>query len=304
MQTVRFDIIIPTYNNLTELKQCLASLGEMPHGDFKVWLCVDGSTDGTQDWFKSQSFPFPIRILEHADLKNHGRAATRNLALPFLEAPYSLFLDSDMVCRRELLQAHASVLDQGNTISIGTVSYQNTQGNLWVRYTSERGVAKFEGGAVVPFHYFITPNTAVPTHWLKEVEGFDTQISRYGGEDMELGYRLHLHAHPRFIFNNKAVAVTTQPKMLKDALPQLQEYGATGLRYITRKWPELSNIYWVNKCNSQHPTDRMFEWLTLPTFQKMAWWSLNWMPYGIQKILINYLVIAHIHTGYRTGKTP
>lgn len=296
-----FSIVIPTYNNLRELQACLAALAALPVQDFEVWVGVDGSTDGTWEWLQTTAFPFRCTALRHPGGANQGRAATRNLALPHLNGRYTLFLDSDMQAAPELLAAHQAVLERG-AISIGSVYYHNADDNLWVAYTSSRGVAKYPGGAEVPFHYFITPNTALPTAWLQAVEGFDPAISRYGGEDMELGYRLHRQFQPPFVFNDRAKVATTQPKQLHEALAQLREYGATGLVYITRKWPELSNIYWVSRCRSRRLKDRLFEALTRQPFRAMAHALLRISPRALQYQLISYLVISYVHEGYRTGK--
>jgi glycosyltransferase involved in cell wall biosynthesis len=296
-----FSIIIPTYNNLPELKACLGALALLAIRDFEVWVGVDGSTDGTWEWLNETDFGFPCKALQHPGGINQGRSATRNLALPYLRGRYTLFLDSDMLSSPDLLAAHQAVLDKG-AVSIGAVHYRNAEDNLWVAYTSSRGVAKYPGGAEVPFHYFITPNTALPTDWLQALEGFDPAISRYGGEDMELGYRIHRRFHPPYVFNRLAVVETTQPKQLADALHQLREYGATGLRYITRKWPELSTIYWVSRCHSRRWKDRMFEGLTRPPFRNMAQAMVRFSPRALQHMLISYLVISYVHEGYRTGK--
>jgi glycosyltransferase involved in cell wall biosynthesis len=296
-----FSIIIPTYNNLPELKACLGALALLGSRDFEVWVGVDGSKDGTWEWLNNTEFSFPCVALQHPGGINQGRSATRNLALPYLTGRYTLFLDSDMLSSPDLLSAHQAVLDK-NAVSIGAVHYCNAEDNLWVAYTSSRGVAKYPGGAEVPFHYFITPNTALPTAWLLALEGFDPAISRYGGEDMELGYRIHRRFQPAFVFNNKAVVETTQPKRLTEALHQLREYGATGLGYITRKWPELSTIYWVSRCHSRRLKDRIFEGLTRPPFRNIAQALLKISPRALQHLIISYLVISYVHEGYRTGK--
>lgn len=297
---MRFSIVIPTYNNLSELKGCLHALTQLKTQDFEVLLGIDGSQDGTTEWLSTATFPYPLQVLHHPGHQNQGRAATRNLALPHLRGTYTLFLDSDMAAQPDLLDAHQAILDQGNTISIGAVHYHNAQDNIWVRYTSQRGVAKYPHGAQVPFHYFITPNTALPTTYFKSLHGFDPLISRYGGEDMELGYRIHLQFDPKYIYNAQAIVSTTQPKTLRQALSQLREYGATGLPYITRKWPALSNIYWVNKCHSTHLQDRLFTLLTRQPFRALAHALLILPIFPLQKLLISYLVISHVHQGYRT----
>jgi len=294
-----FSAIIPTYNNLNELQGCLSGLDHLKRNDFEVHICIDGSTDGTSEWLERATFTFPIYVHYHPDRENRGRAATRNLALGFVKGKYLLFLDSDMKASPSLLDDHEAVLNQGNSVSIGSVHYENKKRNLWVRYTSERGVGKYNHGAEVPFHYFITPNTALSAHWVVEAGGFDPLINRYGGEDMELGYRIHKQHAPQFVFNAQAKVFTSQPKTLQEALPQLREYGATGLPYIVDKWPELNTIYWVNRCRSNRLKDRLFEFLTRGPFRWMAGKIVRWLPYGFQKVLINYLVISHVHAGFR-----
>lgn len=298
-----FSAIIPTYNNLRELEGCLSALDAIPEADLEVHVCVDGSTDGTTDWLEKAKFSYPLFIHHHPDRKNRGRSATRNLAIPHIRGKYVLFLDSDMEAEQDLLNQHLSVLAKGDTISIGTIQYHNRKQNLWVRYTSERGVAKYPPGSEVPFNYFITPNTALSAIWFKEVGGFDEKINRYGGEDMELGYRLKREVSPRFIYNRNAVVRTTQPKTLAEALPQLREYGATGIPYIRQKWPELSEIYWVNCCESRKLKDRVFEFLTRQPFRSMAHFLLKVTPFFIKKQLINFLVISYVHEGYRNRET-
>ena len=297
-----FSVVVPTFNNLSELKACLRALAEIQRKDFEVLVGVDGSTDGTVEWLEKASLPFPMRVLQHVGGKNQGRSATRNLALPFIQGKYTLFMDSDMQAKNDLFEQHLRILESGNAISVGTVHYRNRGNNVWVRYSSERGVAKYPDGAEVPFNYFITPNTALPSDFVLACEGFDAQISRYGGEDMELGYRIFKRFAPKYVFNAQAIVTTTQPKTLEEALPQLREYGATGLRYITKKWPELNHVYWVNRCESRKISDRLFEFLTRKFFQKIAWIVLRISPYPIQKSMISFLVVSHVHEGYRTGR--
>lgn len=294
-----FSVVTPTYNNLEELKGCLEALDRVQGADFEVHACVDGSTDGSSEWLAGATFSFPLLVHHHPDRQNHGRSATRNLSLEQLSGTYTLFLDSDMQAAPDLFEKHLSVLEKGGSVSVGAVRYHNRKGNLWVRYTSERGVTKFPPGAEVPFQYFITPNTAVPTHWVRETGGFDEKINRYGGEDMELGYRLHRSFQPRFFYNAEAIVHTEQPKTLREALPQLREYGNSGLPYIVEKWPELDTIYWVSCCQPTSLKDWMLNLMARPIWRPMAHLLLKISPFALQKQLVNYLVISHVHEGYR-----
>jgi glycosyltransferase involved in cell wall biosynthesis len=302
---MRFSVVIPTYNNLPELQGCLAALDALPDQDFEVLVGIDGSTDGTEEWLNAASFHYPLIVLSHPNHENRGRSATRNLALPHLRGEYTLFLDSDMEATPDLFAAHLETLKAGNTLSIGGIRYRNKQHNLWVRYTAERGVGKYPHGAEVPHHYFITANSALPSRFFLECEGFDPAIRHYGGEDMELGYRIHQRFAPRFIRNTAAVVETLQPKTLAQALPQLREYGATGLPYITAKWTDLRKTYWVNRIRSRKLKDRLFEALTWPGFRPLARAVIAISPFAVQKHVINYLVISYIHEGFRhAGEFP
>ena len=299
---MKFSVVIPTYNNKEELLGCLHGFSAVEGPDFEVHVCVDGSTDGTGAALENLSLNYPLKVHFHPERVNRGRSATRNLALASLLGEYTLFLDSDMIPETDFLQKHLEVLDMGNTVSIGAISYLNEAENLWARYTSERGVGKFDQGGEVPFNYFITANTAIPSSYFRETGGFDEAIRHYGGEDMELGYRIHLKYQPRFIYNPASRVATVQPKTLETALGQLYEYGATGLRYITQKHPGLRHIYWVEKCDSKALKDRFFEALTQPFYCKMAKGLLKISPYFIKKTLINYLVISHVHQGFRSSR--
>jgi glycosyltransferase involved in cell wall biosynthesis len=294
-----FSIVIPTFNNLEELRGCLNALERIQLRDFEVHVCVDGSTDGTASALQGAGFGYPLFVHEHPGGVNRGRSAARNLSLPHLNGQYTLFLDSDMQAATDLLDQHLAVLSQGNAASIGFVVYRNLHQNLWARYTSERGVGKFSQGQQVPFHYFITPNTAIPTEWFRAVGGFDEAINRYGGEDMELGYRIEQAFHPAFVFNRAAKVFTVQEKPLSAALEQLSEYGRTGLPYIVKKHPALSHIYWVNKVQDQHIGNVLFGLLTKGPFPAIAKGLLAISPYPVKKFLINYLVICAIHAGFR-----
>jgi cellulose synthase/poly-beta-1,6-N-acetylglucosamine synthase-like glycosyltransferase len=231
------DVIVPTYNNLVELQRCLESVDPTdPLG--RVLVCVDGSTDGTLEHLGRATYEFELVTLQHPDGMNHGRAATRNLALLHLRAPFVLLLDSDMRFAPGALEKHLSVLRARRCVSVGAVRYENAGQSLWARYLMTRGTNKRLPGSDARPLDFVTANSAMRTEDLLAVGGFDETLSGYGGEDTELALRLHQRGIT-FVFNSDAVATSVETKSVDAALDELRRYGATNLRTTRARHPEL-----------------------------------------------------------------
>ena len=122
-----FDIIIPTYNNRDELLACMNGFEQQTMKDFRLLICIDGSTDDTIESIEHlcSLSTLQIEILQHHDRVNHGRNATRNLALPHIKAEYLAFLDSDAIPAPDFLEQHLTILRKGFCISAGDLIYTN-----------------------------------------------------------------------------------------------------------------------------------------------------------------------------------
>ena len=101
-------VVIPTRNNVAELRACLASLDRQTTAPDRIVVCIDGSTDGTTEFLESLSDARVIAVAHPANA-HRGRSATRNLALPLLLDGFVLFLDSDMRLDPGAIGAHVEV---------------------------------------------------------------------------------------------------------------------------------------------------------------------------------------------------
>lgn len=237
-----FDIIIPTFNNLEELRSCLHCFNKQTIRDFHIWICVDGSTDPTVEFLAgTKDFVFNYSVLEHSDKRNHQRAATRNLALAKLNATYLVFLDSDLIVQDDFLEKHLEVLKQGAAISVGKIRLE--AGNIWSAYVQQRGKQRFKNKQLIPFKYFETNNAAMPADVFRDVNGFDENFVVYGGEDTELACRIWKQHRLNTVNNEKAIAFGKMEKSLEAALEQRSEYAKTGLRYTRQKHPDLPEVF-------------------------------------------------------------
>ncbi len=293
------DIIIPSYNNRDEALRCLEGFNNQTEKDFRVLFCVDGSTDDTVSSVKSLSLNYELVLLEHPDKKNHGRNAARNLALPHLSSEYCVLLDSDFIPDRNFITAHLNVLRQGGVVSVGNIEYLNRRENMWGDYLMSRGHHKFKPGSEIPFYYFLTGNSALPTAWLLSLDGFDSALKTYGGNDLEISWRIKREFSPRTIYNAEAKAKGYMNKSLAFALEQISEFGAVNLPYIRRKHPEFVEMFNYETLMSNSWWSGL---LWSDFWERLISVSLKWKPRPVRRMVIHYLTAKYLRLGYMTGR--
>lgn len=86
-------IVIPNYNGLNYLKDCLASLKKCKPDDFKVIVVDNGSTDGSVDFLKSCLSTVETVFLN----ENTGFAKAVNTGLRKVSTEYALLLNNDVI---------------------------------------------------------------------------------------------------------------------------------------------------------------------------------------------------------------
>jgi glycosyltransferase involved in cell wall biosynthesis len=296
------DIVIPTFNNVDELRRCLASiLPRMPIG--RVLVCVDGSTDGTLEFLASTDLPFPLTVLEHQDRQNHGRSATRNLALPHLSAEHVLLLDADMRLEPDTANRHLDLLERETTaVSVGDVEYLNARENIWARYIATRGRNKARPGTEIRPLDLNTQNVALRRRSLVEVGGFDVSLTGYGGEDTELGLRL-AERGIGFVFNAAARVTTVEHKTVGEGLSELRTYARTNLHTTRTRHPGGPAPFWIDRFDSPTLVNRALRTLLNPLTDRIVDLALPRMPFPVQRRLLDYKVIRAVFSGYAEGAT-
>ncbi|MFQ3574831.1 MAG: glycosyltransferase family 2 protein [Cytophagales bacterium] len=300
-----FSIVVPTFNNKSELEMCFHSLLRLKHHSFEVLICDNGSEDGTPEmciqWVNEHQ---NVRFFQHPDKKNHGRAANRNQALGRLNGRYVLFLDSDMVANENLLSNHLDVLNLGNSVSIGKVIYQDLNTNFWARYLSSRGVGKFKNTQTSPFSYFTTQNVALPTQWFESLGGFDASMKNYGGDDTEFAIRLKKTINPTFIFNSEATASSVMDKTIEKVLNQLEEFGATSLRYIHQKHPECKEIFHLGIFTGKSLKSKLAQLILKQWIYTAVLKTIRILPNAMAIKTFNYCVAFRIYKGFVSSTNP
>jgi len=86
-------IIIPHWNGIDVLSECLDSLNKTTNDSFEIIVSDNASTDGSQAWIK-ENHP-RITLLEN--IKNHGYAGGCNRGVAVAKGKYLIFLNNDTI---------------------------------------------------------------------------------------------------------------------------------------------------------------------------------------------------------------
>lgn len=90
---VTLSIIVPVYNVVAYLEDCIESIMAGKYQDFEVLLVDDGSTDGTSNLCDQLSKKYSVIKVFHTD--NCGLSSARNLGMRIASGKYIGFVDAD-----------------------------------------------------------------------------------------------------------------------------------------------------------------------------------------------------------------
>lgn len=287
-----FSILIPSYNNITELLKCLFSLEKLnPKVNFKCIVCIDGSTDDSYNQINSFNFSYPLEIILHQS--NKGRAAARNTLLKNCTSRYVLFLDSDTEVHPDLLVEHLSFLKKStDIISIGHIHFPSS--DTWGTYFEKRGKGKFKHATYLDIKYLNTGNIAFTSSSI--LPNFNETISY--GEDLIWGFDLIKQNPSSRLKNNcKAIANSISEKNISKALEQYYEVGKTLIPYVKCNYPNHFNVFSIDKF-----LKKPIVWVFKKWIFKSIYFSYPFIPFPLKSGLINYLVMYSIVKGYLSVK--
>ena len=110
-----FSIIIPTYNDLNNLKKCLRSVLRQNFKNYEIIIINDGSSDGTQDFLDTLNKD-NIKIFNLET--NQGPAFSRNIGINKSKGIWLAFLDSDDFWLRSKLQVTFDNIQLNNNFDV------------------------------------------------------------------------------------------------------------------------------------------------------------------------------------------
>jgi glycosyltransferase involved in cell wall biosynthesis len=208
--------IVPVYNKLPHLRNCLLSLKHQSHPPDELVVSDDGSEDDVVPFLEAYkaTVPFPITYVRQPR-QGYRAAKCRNNAARLAKGDHLVFCDQDLVLTTNYLQAFAGnrrlgrflcadtiYLDEEQThrlddaaitsarfetlVTPAQVGYltkrrRNERLYFWLRRLHLRYMgAKLRGGLF-----------GLSASDLKTVNGFDEEYRDGGNEDDDLGFRLN-----------------------------------------------------------------------------------------------------------------
>lgn len=125
MAQPRLSVVVPFYNVVDYLEECLRSIARQSLEDLEVIMVDDGSTDGSGEIAEGMADEDNrFTLLRH---ENRGTGASRNAGLQRVTGDYLCFVDGDDIVADNAYDVLVSSLDEsGSDISCGAVRRFNS----------------------------------------------------------------------------------------------------------------------------------------------------------------------------------
>ena len=236
-------VVMPTYDEPERLEAALKSLSQQdyPHEAVQIIVVDDASPHLDAERLHAAAAPLRLQLLRNE--QNQGRARARNAALRVASGDLIVFLDSDMTVGANFLRAHAQRhQNHAEAIFVGNIRFASEiPTTSLTRYLEGRGVHRVDEDKPIPFNCFVTGNSSVRRSSLLRVGFFDEDLTAYGGEDLELGYRLHLAGIPLY-YAPEALSYHYHLRSLEPLCRLMQTYGSKSIPILLHKHPELDAV--------------------------------------------------------------
>ena len=236
-------VVIPTHDAPELLEGALRSLGEQdfPARNVEIVVVDDGSPRFDPAGWDDLAGPFRLVLIRKEE--NSGRGRARNEGIRAARGDVVLFLDGDMTAAPGFLRAHAEFhRTHPGEVGVGNIRFgSQIPTTALTQYLDSRGVQRYRSGETVPFKCFVTGNSSVSRQTLLDVGLFDEDFHAYGGEDLELGYRLH-RRQIAFRFAGDALSHHHHLRPLEQTCQLMHTYGSQSLPILLRKHPELAPL--------------------------------------------------------------
>ncbi len=190
-RTPLFSVIIPTYQRLEGLRNCLSGITGIStdRQSFEVIVVDDGSDHDPATVVDTFRPVLRIRLLNQQ--RNMGPAAARNRGAEAARGDYLVFIDDDCIPRPEWLNVLQRRIQQQGERAYGGNCHNGLGASIWseaqqvlLDYLNSHYNNRTDEARFCP-----TNNLAVPRRTFLNLGGFDTSFRYAAGEDRDFSDR-------------------------------------------------------------------------------------------------------------------
>jgi len=241
---MKLSVIIPTHERTDALRRTLEALAAqtLPEDLFEVIVVDDGSGEETRAALRDLRGRFDFALIEK---QQGGLASARNAGAGRAQGEILHFLDDDVVPDAATLREHVETHEAAGeaVVVVGSLPFPEQMGRdpfLWYlersgHYDLYEDPGKYPGGR--PPLPPLNGNSSLPRELFDRIGRYDEGFKQYGGEDLELGYRL-ARAGTRFVYNPRAVGWHYHAKSFARFCVDMERAGESLIR-IYRIYPEI-----------------------------------------------------------------
>lgn len=295
-------VVMPTYDEPERLEAALKSLSQQdyPHEAIQIIVVDDASPHLDSERLHAAVAPLQLQLLRNE--QNQGRARARNTALRVASGEIVVFLDSDMIVGTNFLCVHVQRHQtHAEAVFVGNVRFASEIPNTSLtRYIEGRGVHRVDEDKPIPFNCFVTGNSSVRRSTLLRVGFFDEDLTAYGGEDLELGYRLHLAGIPLY-YAPEALSYHYHLRSLEPLCRLMQTYGNKSIPILLNKHPELDAVLRLDfiRASAFSPRRLALQLALLPPIHYPIRWLTRWLVKTyVPDLFFSYLFWSSRTRGY------
>ena len=249
-------VVIPTFNRVKILKECLTALfkQEFPKEDYEVWVVDDGSKDETK--MAVLDMMVKNKNLHYVYQQNQGQGIARNLGVSKSKGEIIIFIGDDIIVRPDFITEHMRIHlrhPQENAAVLGFTGWHPklnlTPYMRWMTNGStvlgrfgghQFAYEKLKNREEADYNFFYTCNISLKRSLVHKYP-FDPSFSKYGWEDIELGYRLQNRVGLKLFYNPNAIGYHDHYMTEDDLANRMKNIGVSSW-IIHRKYPELNKV--------------------------------------------------------------
>ncbi len=192
---MKFSIIIPTYNRLSQLQATLESVYNQTINDFEVIVVDDGSSDGTSE-FLNTVLRKNFNVIHQT---NKGPASARNSGIKIAKGELLAFTDDDCIVPNDWLARFESIFNNTNAdVVAGFV--QNASRSVFSAISQY--IINYSVAYLYKMHtntsFFTSNNIAYRKQVIMDAGGFDERFKNAGGEERLLNFKIILNGKKIF----------------------------------------------------------------------------------------------------------